>query len=599
MTLVRTFSFCLLGILTSGVPVFAACEQVLPSLQMCRSRGEFYRAALAAGVTTLGVETFEDQTRTPAGQYPFIREPNATEHNATLSADGEGSLGFFFVQSQVSGYALASKPGFVIRISFDIPVRAFALDFVKPHPEGVRINGGFNLGALPSGFIGFVATSAVLQSFSIDNFTTPGEVVSFDNIEYPGGPASSQVNPQPPITCPSSIQRGMCYVTTLEPAWYDPPTTVGYRLTALEGRFTAINDFPSGFSAPFTVRADGAPLGQFGPGQPVTFPGGATELTIGGITPAVDGSSPLAFPIKLSLDSPGATFVMLPLTLQDIDDAPPEVACGTPDGLWHAEDVSIACTASDTGSGLANGNDASFSLSTNVTGGTESNDAQTASRSVCDAKGNCVTAGPVGGNRVDKRPPTITVVAPASGAYAYGQSVIASFQCTDAGSGVSTCAGTAAHGNPIDTSTAGSKTFTVVSKDLAGNGAETSIPYTVGDAPRLTGSGYNSPETPAYRATFSVNVGGPSVTAGSIQYSYSRTRMVFGSSRITSLSVTGSGLTVEGEGTVGGVSGYTFTATAVDGSPDAFGIVIRRADGTVYFTAATLPLAGGIFTLLR
>ena len=36
-----------------------------------------------------------------------------------------------------------------------------------------------------------------------------------------------------------------------------------------------------------------------------------------------------------------------------IDRTPPAVSCGTPDGLWHATDVSIACTATDSASGIA------------------------------------------------------------------------------------------------------------------------------------------------------------------------------------------------------------------------------------------------------
>lgn len=48
------------------------------------------------------------------------------------------------------------------------------------------------------------------------------------------------------------------------------------------------------------------------------------------------------------------------LTIQ-LDKTPPSINCGAPDGLWHATDVTIACTASDAGSGLANASDASLS----------------------------------------------------------------------------------------------------------------------------------------------------------------------------------------------------------------------------------------------
>ena len=48
--------------------------------------------------------------------------------------------------------------------------------------------------------------------------------------------------------------------------------------------------------------------------------------------------------------------------------------------FWHATDVSIACTAGDLASALANPADASFSLSTNVPAGTETPNAATGTR---------------------------------------------------------------------------------------------------------------------------------------------------------------------------------------------------------------------------
>ena len=60
----------------------------------------------------------------------------------------------------------------------------------------------------------------------------------------------------------------------------------------------------------------------------------------------------------------------------------------------------------------------------------------------------------------------------------------------------------------------------------------------------------------------------------------------------------GSTLTVQGAGTINGTPGYTFMATAIDGLPDAFGIVIRQAaDNSVYYQATPLALDGGAFTM--
>jgi len=163
-----------------------------------------------------------------------------------------------------------------------------------------------------------------------------------------------------------------------------------------------------------------------------------------------------------------------------IDKVPPVAACGATDGIWHASDVSITCDASDALSGLASSEDASFSISTNVPVETETSNACTAAYVVLDRAGNARTAGPVCGNRVDKKAPTISVTTPSLGAvYLLNQSVAASYSCSDVGSGVATCAGPVASGAPIDTASVGTKTFTVVAKDNVGNTRSLSVTYVV------------------------------------------------------------------------------------------------------------------------
>lgn len=65
--------------------------------------------------------------------------------------------------------------------------------------------------------------------------------------------------------------------------------------------------------------------------------------------------------------------------LVKLDKTAPTVACAQPDGQWHGDDVSLACMASDAGSGM-NADDAAFSLSTDVAAGDETSDARTGSR---------------------------------------------------------------------------------------------------------------------------------------------------------------------------------------------------------------------------
>jgi hypothetical protein len=74
--------------------------------------------------------------------------------------------------------------------------------------------------------------------------------------------------------------------------------------------------------------------------------------------------------------------------------------------------------------------------------------------------------------------PAVTITRPANGAtYAVGESVTSSFNCTDAR--LQSCAGPAANGAAIDTSTAGARTFTVTGTDLAGNTRTVVSSYTV------------------------------------------------------------------------------------------------------------------------
>ena len=114
------------------------------------------------------------------------------------------------------------------------------------------------------------------------------------------------------------------------------------------------------------------------------------------------------------------------------------VSCSAPDGRGTPTTSTLACTASDSGSGLANPADASFSLMTSVAAGTEKANAGTDSRVVCDVAGNCATAGPIAGNKIDRKAPSSLVTTPAAGAvYQLNQVVNAAYSCADGGSGQS------------------------------------------------------------------------------------------------------------------------------------------------------------------
>jgi hypothetical protein len=154
-----------------------------------------------------------------------------------------------------------------------------------------------------------------------------------------------------------------------------------------------------------------------------------------------------------------------------IDQTPPQVSCGSADSAWHKTNVSIGCTASDALSHLADPGDASFTLSTSVPAGSADANASTGTHQVCDQAGNCVTAGPIGGNKIDRVLPTITgSAAPAPNGSGWNNTdVTVTFTCSDAHSGIATCPGPTTLHEGANQSVSGTAT------DNAGNTASATV----------------------------------------------------------------------------------------------------------------------------
>jgi hypothetical protein len=184
-------------------------------------------------------------------------------------------------------------------------------------------------------------------------------------------------------------------------------------------------------------------------------------------------------------DAAGNCATAGPITGIKVDRKAPAISCAAAPAAWSSADVTLACTATDGVSGLADPGQAQFSLTTSVATGAETASASTGSKSVCDAAGNCATAGPITGVKVDRLAPSIIVTAPA-GTYTTGQVVKAAYTCSDGGSGVAACTGTVAAGSAIDTAAAGPHTFTVDATDVAGNHSKLAVTYTVTAAPTPT-----------------------------------------------------------------------------------------------------------------
>jgi len=173
-------------------------------------------------------------------------------------------------------------------------------------------------------------------------------------------------------------------------------------------------------------------------------------------------------------DGVGNSATAGPISGNKVDKKAPTVSCGSADGNWHGSDVSIACTASDAGSGLVNPADARFSLSTSVPADTEDANASTGTHAVGDAVGNSATAGPISGNKVDKKGPIVTCAAAPT--FLLNQSdATVSATVTDGGSGAVASPVSAS----VPTSAVGSQTASVTGYDKVGNRTTQSCSYRV------------------------------------------------------------------------------------------------------------------------
>ena len=158
-----------------------------------------------------------------------------------------------------------------------------------------------------------------------------------------------------------------------------------------------------------------------------------------------------------------------------IDVTPPEVRCEVAAEVWHSVNVAIECTAHDRESGLVLATDARFELRTNVPLGVETADALTDSRRVCDRAGNCVTAGPVAGNRVDRRGPTVELTCPSSPVLLTA-AVNATIAASDGGTGLAVDpSGPLA----LDTGALGIRSVSATATDRVGNSGSGECAYVV------------------------------------------------------------------------------------------------------------------------
>jgi hypothetical protein len=278
---------------------------------------------------------------------------------------------------------------------------------------------------------------------------------------------------------------------------FEPAGTFLFVITSddVYGTNTVFSSFPLGASAavPPTITCGSTPTGW--QGSNVTIDCTASDNSGSGLANPADSSFALSTAVPSGrasasamtgsrevCDNDGNCAAAGPLGPIEVDLSSPTATCQSGPSGWSASNVSVTCTATDTGSGLANSADSRFTLATSLTAGTFSTTAMTGTHQVCDAVGNCATGGPLGPFEVDLAPPTIKISSPVDGTTVKSKStLIASYSCADQGSGIAAggCTGSVPNGSTINTSKTGTFSFTVTAKDVAGNTVTKTISYTV------------------------------------------------------------------------------------------------------------------------
>lgn len=317
-----------------------------------------------------------------------------------------------------------------------------------------------------------------------------------------------------------SVSRATCF--------YDPPVASGYTYTAEQPdlRFATVivpAPLPGGdgeFAVEFNGTSQPLVAGQLFDFE--TFvPGGVSSFRITGISlgEGIDPADAAGFVTGIGIaGSPpaNATFTMIPI-IENTDD---DDGDGVIESQDNCPDVANADQADEDGDGVGDACEpppptgTAPTVTPNIIGTLGANGWYTTNVSVnwtvvenglptttlgceaqsinvdtvgqaftCAATNSAGTASQTVTIRRDTSAPAINIVSPALGAsYAIGAAATANYSCSDLTAGIEQCSGSIANGAALDTSSAGSKSITVLATDAAGNTASVLVSYNVTSA---------------------------------------------------------------------------------------------------------------------
>ncbi len=286
----------------------------------------------------------------------------------------------------------------------------------------------------------------------------------------PGGATASDIAGPVTVTGPSGAATYPLGTTTLT---YTATDAVG-NTSSCTATITVVDTTPPSITcpAPITAEATSFAGATVNPGGAV----GSDTVSVVTIVGPGAGTYPLGTTtVTYTATDQSGNQSSCSATITVVDTTPPSITCPAPitveaTSLFAAFVTPGTATASDiAGPVTITGPPAgTYPLGTTIVTYTATD--QSGNTSSCNSS---ITVH-------DTTAPSITITTPAHTVYAIGQVVNASYSCIDIGSGVPTCAGNVASGTPIDTSSAGTKSFTVTAVDGVGNTSHQTVTYDVG-----------------------------------------------------------------------------------------------------------------------
>ena len=333
--------------------------------------------------------------------------------------------------------------------------------------------------------------TSIFSSINGDAVTSNGRTNNFNSVLIPilGG-----VQPSTSVTTTPPLNGG----------WINGPVSVNFNSTDVvpSNNMNPPSPLPTVASINYSAAGANPPTPASG-----TISGSSGSISVPG---AVEGSTVISYAATDSsgvvetevANSGNMVSTSTPTFTINVDLTPPTLSCTPPAVAWQNTDVTVPCMASDNSGGSGLVGPSSFTVQTNVPANTETNDATIPAITVKDVAGNTSAPQPPQGSfgpfEVDKKAPVILgpTVSPTSPTF--GQTVTATYSCTDGGSGVVLCGPTGSPQiAPIPNTgtltstldgTVGTHTFTVNAQDFVGNvSARSPVTYTVGKAtPTIT-----------------------------------------------------------------------------------------------------------------